>query len=92
MSPHPLFCDRCAKELQPGTGDFFVVRITAVADPAPPDFTDENLAHDLDDELQRLYAELDQLSAQEAVDQVFRRVTLYLCNPCFREWIEKPTG
>jgi len=26
------------------------------------------------------------------MDQVYRRLVLYLCGPCYREWIEKPTG
>jgi hypothetical protein len=41
----PLLCDRCGVELTPGKGDFYVVRIEAVADPTPPRFTEEDLAH-----------------------------------------------
>ena len=26
------------------------------------------------------------------VDEVYRRLTLYLCGPCFRRWIENPAG
>ena len=25
-------------------------------------------------------------------DQVYRSLTFYLCGPCYREWIENPTG
>ena len=92
MSQTPLFCDRCAKELTPGAGDFYVVRIAAVADPTPPSFSEDDLARDFAEEIRRLCAQLEELSEQELIDQVYRRLTLYLCNPCFREWIEDPTG
>jgi hypothetical protein len=32
------------------------------------------------------------LSAQEAMDQVYRRLTIHLCATCFRSWIESPAG
>jgi hypothetical protein len=32
------------------------------------------------------------VSEQEALDQVYRRLVLYLCGPCYRVWIEDPTG
>lgn len=35
----PLCCDRCAAELTPGEGSFYVVRIEALADPTPPSFS-----------------------------------------------------
>jgi hypothetical protein len=92
MSQTPLFCDRCAKELTPGEGDFYVVRIAAVADPTPPNFSEDDLARDFDEEIRRLCAQLEEFSEQELIDQVYRRLTLYLCNPCFRDWIEHPTG
>ena len=37
----PLFCHRCGRMLKPGQADFYVVRIDAVADPAPPVIEDE---------------------------------------------------
>jgi hypothetical protein len=90
--PVPLFCDRCAAELEPGTGSFYRVTIEAVADPTPPSFTPEDLASDPGREIERLLAQMEGLSAQEALDQVYRRLTLYLCGPCYRHWIENPTG
>ena len=88
----PLFCDRCLTRLHPGRGDLFVVKIEAVADPSPPEFTAEDLARDHRQELARLVAHLETLSAQEAMDQVFRRLTIFLCNACYLEWIENPAG
>ena len=43
-------------------------------------------------EIERLLARLEGVSEQEALDQVYRRRTLHLCGPCFRRWIENPTG
>jgi len=88
----PLFCDRCQLELSPGRGELYVVRIEAVADPTPPSFTEEDLAVDYKAEIARIVEHLHGLSAQEAMDQVYRRVTLYLCLRCYQEWIENPAG
>ncbi len=38
-----LRCDRCSKEVHPGRGDYYLVRIDAVADPQPPIITEEDL-------------------------------------------------
>ncbi|MBI2193356.1 MAG: hypothetical protein HYU36_15385 [Planctomycetes bacterium] len=90
--PSPSICSRCARLLQPGCGDFYVVRIEAVADPTPPDLSEEDLAVDFEREMERLIAEAEKLSEQEMMDQVCRRMTLFLCTPCYRLWIENPTG
>jgi hypothetical protein len=87
----PLFCDRCAAPLTPGRGEFYVVRIEAVADPSPPFFSAEDLARDVRRDIERLIARLGDLTEQEAKDQVYRRLVLYLCVPCYRRWIEDPT-
>lgn len=88
-----MFCDRCLRTLTPGDGDFFQVAIEAVADPTPPklDPGREDRA-DLERRLASLIRDLDDVSPQEAMDQVRRRLTLHLCTPCYREWIENPTG
>jgi hypothetical protein len=88
----PLFCARCAAELHPGSGDFYQVTIEAVADPTPPEFTTEDLAGDIRARIEELLARMKGLSEQEAMDQVYRRLVIYLCGPCYRKWIENPTG
>ena len=88
----PLCCDRCAAGLTPGDGSFYVVRIEAFADPTPPSFSVDDLLRDAKAEIQRLVDQMGDLSAQEAMDQVYRRLVLYLCGPCYRRWIENPTG
>ena len=91
-SDRPIHCDRCGVELTPGEGSFYVVRIEAFADPTPPSFSVDDLMRDAKAEIQRLVDELGDLSAQEAMDQVYRRLVVYLCGPCYRQWIEKPVG
>jgi hypothetical protein len=88
----PLCCDRCAATLTPGEGTFYVVRIEAFADPTPPEFSVDDLMRDPEAEIRRIAEEMGNVSAQEAMDQIYRRVVLYLCGPCYRQWIENPTG
>jgi hypothetical protein len=88
----PVFCARCAAELEPGTGTFFRVTIEAVADPTPPAISAEELTTDIRKRIKDLLQQMQDLSAQEAMDQVYRRLTLYLCGPCYRQWIENPAG
>ncbi len=92
MPDVPLVCARCAAELTPGEGDFYVVHIEAFADPTPPTITADDLRRDRRAELQRVIEELQKLSAQEAMDQVYRTLTIYLCGACYRKWIEDPAG
>jgi hypothetical protein len=77
--PSTLCCNRCAKTIHPGRGDYYLVRIEAIADPAPPGFTQEDLAIDFDQEFKKLVEQTRQLTARQAMDQVYRRVVLNLC-------------
>ena len=85
-----LRCARCSADLTPGKGDFYVVRIEAIADPTPPSFTDEDLRRDTRVEIERLIGQMRDLSEQELLDQVYRRLIVRLCGPCYRVWIEAP--
>jgi len=89
----PLLCHRCGAMLTPGKGDFYVVRIEAFADPAPPNFLADE-ADDIDPsyEINRLLEQMRHMTEQELMDQVFRRVTIHLCRRCYLTWIENPSG
>jgi hypothetical protein len=87
----PLWCHRCGTELRPGEGNFYVVRIEALADPTPPSFSAEDLRRSAKAEIERLLEQMRDLSPQEAMDQVYRRLIVYLCGTCYRQWIEDPT-
>jgi hypothetical protein len=92
IDDEPLLCTRCLKMLPLGLGEFYMVTIQAVADPSPPELSREDLRRDLKREWKELVAELKELSPQEALDQVHRRVVIHLCNVCYRDWIENPAG
>ena len=83
----PLLCARCGAELTPGKGHFYVVRIEALADPTPPSFSEEDLKLDPRAEIERL---VKQMSERELLDQAYRQLVLYLCGPCYRQWIDNP--
>jgi hypothetical protein len=88
----PLVCLRCGTALRPGSGDLYRITVEAVADPYPPDFTADDLAGDPRRKIERLLAQLEGLTEQEALDQVYRRRTFHLCVPCYLRWMEAPTG
>ena len=85
-----LSCARCGIQLQPGSGNFFRVTIEAVADPTPPQVSAEELAQDVRPQIEELLAELAQLTEAELMEQVYRRLTFFLCGPCYRPWINHP--
>lgn len=92
----PLLCHRCGCDLTPGRGNFYVVRIEALADPTPPNFDEEELAQmtadDIDAEINALLEQMKDMTEREMMDQVHRRLTMHLCGRCYREWIENPAG
>ena len=63
-----------------------------MADPTPPVFDEKDLDRDLRTEINRLVDQLEDLSERESMDQVHRRVTIFLCAACYRTWIENPAG
>jgi len=87
-----LFCARCAVELVPGGSSFYAVRIEAFADPTGPVVEKVPSSKQLRREIRKIIKQLDDVSAQEGMNQVHRRLTLHLCGKCYPEWIENPTG
>ncbi len=87
-----LFCHRCGARLTPGRGSFYVVRIEAFADPTPPGLRDDESLAEITEEINQLIEQMRDLSEQELMDQVYRRLTMLLCRPCYEPWIEKPAG
>ncbi len=87
-----LHCKRCSKEVHPGRGDYYLVRIAAVADPQPPIITQEDLDQDIGAEIERLIRRMKSMSEQQLERQVFCQKAIYLCTPCFSQWIENPVS
>ena len=90
--PEPVFCHRCACVLAPGEASFYVVRVEAFADPSPPRDPGDEPLQNITAEVNALLERTARLSEQELMDQVYRRLTLLLCNGCYADWIENPTG
>lgn len=88
----PCICRRCGGLLTPGRGEFYVVEVEGYAENSPPVITAEDLGKDHGAEMERLAEEMEEMSAQEMMDQVHRHMTFFLCAACYREWIENPTG
>lgn len=91
-TPEPILCRRCHRTLVPGSGNFYVIRIEALADPTPPSFSQEDLERDVREEIEQLVAQMRDLTEQEALDQVYCQMLLYLCTPCYRQWIVRPVA
>jgi hypothetical protein len=86
-----LLCHHCGATLHPGSGDFYEVRIEAVADSSPPKITAEQLAAASVESMRELIDQMKDSSEQELMDQVYRRLVIHLCRPCYVIWIENPT-
>lgn len=86
-----LFCHRCGAILTPGEGSFYIVRIEAFADPAPPELSRDDET-DAAAEIDRLIEQMRGMSERELMDQVYRRMTIHLCGRCYKDWIENPAG
>ncbi len=87
-----LQCKCCLKEVHPGRGDYYLVRIGAVADPQPPIITQEDLDQDVGAEIERLIRRMRTMSEQQLAQQVYRQKVIYLCVRCFNRWIENPVS
>jgi hypothetical protein len=88
-----LICARCSDVLKTGDGSFFVVKIEAFADPSGPVVESRQpTAKELRRQLETLVKQMHDVSPHEAMDQVFRRLTLHLCKSCYQIWIENPAG
>ena len=87
-----IICHRCGALYVPGEPLFYVVKIEAYPLPELPPLTLEDLQRDFDDEMARILEEVKGLSSQELMDQVYRRLILYLCPSCYGRWIDDPTA
>jgi hypothetical protein len=85
-----LVCHRCGCMLERGEGSFWIVRINGVCDPSPPDLDASEPLERASRHWRQLLDAMDEMSEQELMDQVHRRLTLQLCSQCFNDWIERP--
>jgi hypothetical protein len=87
-----LSCARCGAVLTPGRGEHYVVKIIAIADPAPPVITEQDLERDIGCEIRRLLDELKGVAEADIMADVYQSKILHLCTPCYRRWIADPVS
>ncbi len=69
------------------------MRIDALADPTPPRIAEKDQElEEIRRQISALFETLKDQSEQEVMDQVIKRIVLYLCNACYSRWIENPTN
>jgi hypothetical protein len=89
--PDEAICHRCGALLMRGNAECYIVTIDAVADPEialQPDLPEADLRAEYD----RLIDQMRHMTETELAEQVHRRLTIVLCNACYKTWIEDPTG
>ncbi|MDY7107060.1 MAG: hypothetical protein SYC29_00330 [Planctomycetota bacterium] len=87
-----IVCHRCGALYVPGEPLFYVVKIEAYPLPELPPLTLEDLQRDFEEEMRRIVEETKGMSSREMMDQVYRRLVIYLCPRCYGRWIENPTA
>ena len=83
-------CDRCGKGLLREESVRYELRIDVRAAYDPLELTSKDLARDLRGKADRLARDLENLSAEEAQDQVHRAFRFDLCPPCQKAYLKDP--
>ncbi|HBF34630.1 TPA: hypothetical protein DDW35_08695 [Candidatus Sumerlaeota bacterium] len=74
-------CEFCGKSMgQPDVS--YRMKIELYADPAPPEFTQEDLERDVKAEMEALFAQMESADAGEAEDEVYESYLFTLCGHC----------
>ena len=60
----------------------FRLRIEMFADPSLPDLSEEYMKCNFDEELQKLYSEIESMDPDEAQDEVFESYLFTVCTLC----------
>lgn len=86
-----LTCDRCGNGLLLDAPVRYEVRIQVKSAYDPMELTGDDLAV-ASDALKQAVEAVQNLSAEEAMDEVFREFRLDLCRTCQKEYIQAPLG
>jgi len=85
-----IACDRCGKGLLIDSNVRYEVTIEVKAAYDPLELTDEDLSGDLDQQIDQTIDELEELSEEEAMDEVYRKMEFNLCSSCQSDLLESP--
>lgn len=90
MDDLDVSCDRCGKGLLIDSNVRYEVTIEVKAAYDPLEITEEDLSDDLDEAIDRTLNELEDLSEEEAKDQVYKKMEFNLCSSCQSDFLESP--
>ncbi len=83
-------CDACGNGLLLESNVRYEVRIEVKSAYDPLEITREDLEQDTEAEMKRLARQMERLTEQQAMDQVYREFRFDLCFPCQRRFIANP--
>jgi hypothetical protein len=89
MSRNHSTCDGCGCEVLNARKVRYEIKIEVTAAYDPLVLNDEDLQRDYRAEIARVLAQLDEVSTEEAQNQVHRVFDFDLCLPCQRRYIDK---
>lgn len=89
---HGLTCDRCDKTLLLDDTVRYEVRMIVRAAYDPMEITQDDLDKSTTTDWESLLAELENLSEEEAQDQVYRELAFDLCPSCQQLFLKAPLG
>ena len=80
-------CDLCGKELAPGTGPRYVVKMEVYAADDPAELTEEDLAADHMDEMSQALEDED---ADGPITPAYKKLRYDLCPHCHQKFLRDP--
>ena len=86
-----ILCDRCGRAVP--SHAHYRVRIDVVADPSPPQITQEDLDEtDFDWTIGQLMEEMKTIPTDELEDAVAKHFEFRICRPCQLRFLRNPLG
>lgn len=85
-----LVCNMCGKTLLLEEDVRYIVRIQVFAAPDPMEISDDDLARDLEREMQQVIKSAEGKSARELEDEVYREFLFHLCPACQKIYLRHP--
>lgn len=87
-----ISCDRCGRGLLIDSDVRYLVTVEIKAAYDPMEITRDDLKRDLQAEMRRLLAQMENISEEEAQQQVYQKMTFDLCPACRTQFVRNPLG